>query len=100
MDYPYSLVLSILFGLAGELSILRLQPDDRTWELLAHTTETQTTSYGLLYREATGSKETGIEIHHLIKTKQPKIVVNELGCITEAQISRLYRVIEAYLKGV
>ena len=35
-------------------------------ELLAHINETQTTSYGLLYREATGSKENGIEIHHLI----------------------------------
>jgi CRISPR/Cas system-associated exonuclease Cas4 (RecB family) len=69
-------------------------------QLLAHTSETQTTSYGLLYREATGSKERGIEIHHLIKTKQPKIVVNELGPVTEAQISRLFRVIEAYLKGV
>ena len=69
-------------------------------ELLPHTTETQTTSYGLLYREATGGKEAGIEIHHLIKTKHPKIVVNELGPVTEAQISRLFRIIEAYLKGV
>jgi putative RecB family exonuclease len=69
-------------------------------ELLAHAAETQTTSYGLLYREATGAKESGIEIHHLIKTKQPKIVVNELGPVTQAQIARLYRVIEAYLKGV
>ena len=69
-------------------------------ELLAHTTETQTTSYGLLYREATGRKENGIEIHHLIKTKQPKVVVNELGPVTEAQITRLYRVVESYLKGV
>jgi hypothetical protein len=69
-------------------------------ELLAHTNETQTTSYGLLYREATGHKESRIEIHHLIKTKQPKVVVNELGPVTEAQIARLFRVIEAYLKGV
>jgi hypothetical protein len=69
-------------------------------ELLAHTIETQWTSYGLLYREATGDKENGIEIHHLIKTKQSKIVVNELGPVSDGQITRLYRVIEAYLKGV
>jgi len=69
-------------------------------ELLAHTTETQTTTYGLLYREATGGKESGIEIHHLIKTKEPKVVVNKLGPVTEAQTTRLYRVIESYLKGV
>lgn len=69
-------------------------------ELLAHTSETQATSYGLLDREATGDKENGIEIHHLIKTKQPTVVVNELGPVTEGQIARLFRVIEAYLKGV
>jgi len=28
------------------------------------------------------------------------VVVNELGPVTEAQIARLYRVMEAYLKGV
>ena len=49
---------------------------------------------------STGCKESGIEIHHLIKTKQPKIVVNEVGPVTEAQLARLFRVIEAYLKGV
>jgi hypothetical protein len=69
-------------------------------ELLAHTVETQTTSYSLLYREANGCKESGIELHNMIKTKQPKIVVNELGPVTEAQIARLFRGIEAYLKGV
>jgi hypothetical protein len=69
-------------------------------ELFAHTNEVQTSSYGILYREATGSKENGIEIHHLIKTKQPKVVLNDLGPVTEAQIARLFRVIEAYVKGV
>lgn len=69
-------------------------------ELLGHTHEIQTTSYGLLYREATGDKENQIELHHLIRTKQPKIVVNEVGPVTETQIARLFRVIEAYLKGV
>jgi putative RecB family exonuclease len=68
--------------------------------LLAHTAETQTTSYGILFREATGGRENGIEIHHLIRTKQSKIVVNELGPVTEAQITRLFHVIESYLKGV
>ena len=69
-------------------------------ELFAHTNETQTTTYGLLYREATGGKESGIEIHHLIKTKQPKVVVNQLGPVTERQVTRLFRVIEGYIKGL
>jgi hypothetical protein len=81
---------------------------DRLWRhILSATTDHVERIEALLadlgkldYREATGSQETGIEIHHLIKTKQPKVVVNELGPVREAQIARLFRVIEAYLKGV
>jgi CRISPR/Cas system-associated exonuclease Cas4 (RecB family) len=69
-------------------------------KMLAHTTETQTSTYGVLYREATGGKENGIELHHLIKTKQPKLVVNEFGPVSEAQITRLFHVIEAYVNGL
>ena len=47
-------------------------------EKVAHTTEVQTTGYALLYREATGKKESGIELHHLVKTKTPKLVVFDL----------------------
>jgi CRISPR/Cas system-associated exonuclease Cas4 (RecB family) len=68
--------------------------------MLAHTSETQVSAYGVLYREATGGKENGIELHHLIKTKEPKLVVNEFGPVTEAQIARLFRVIEAYVTGM
>ncbi len=84
----------------GEIVDFKTSARKSSAELLAHTIETQSTSYGLLYREATGDKENGIEIHHLIKTKQSKIVVNELGPVSDGQITRLYRVIEAYLKGV
>jgi putative RecB family exonuclease len=69
-------------------------------EMLAHTTETQTTSYGLLYREATGFKEGGIELHHLIRTKLPRLVVTKLGPVRESQKNRLFRVMDAYVKGL
>ena len=69
-------------------------------KMLAHTTETQTSTYGVLYREATGGKENGIELHHLIKTKKPKFVMNEFGPVTEPQITRLFHVIEAYVNGL
>ncbi len=69
-------------------------------KMLAHTTETQTSTYGVLYREATGGKENGIELHHLVKTKKPKLVVNEFGPVTEPQITRLFHVIEAYVDGL
>ena len=71
-----------------------------TPEMVQHTTETQTTGYALLYREATGSQEAGIELHHLVKTKTPKLVVTATGPASEAQVSRLYRVIDSYVDGL
>jgi RecB family exonuclease len=68
--------------------------------MLAHTSETQATAYGMLYRDATGKNENGVELHHLIKTKSPKLVVNEFGPVTEMQIARLLHVIESYVKGL
>ncbi len=69
-------------------------------EKAVHLHEIQMASYGVLYREATGQKEGGIELHHLIKLKKPKIVITALGIMTEGQQSRLFRVIESYLEGV
>ena len=36
---------------------------------------TQATAYSLLYRHNTGQRERGVELHHLIKLKQPRLVV-------------------------
>jgi hypothetical protein len=65
-----------------------------------HQNELQLTCYGLLYREATGEREEGFELHHLVKLKTPKVVITALGAITTAQEKRLYRVIESYLTGL
>lgn len=65
-----------------------------------HRNETQITAYGLLYREATYGKESGFELHHLVKTKVPKLVVNRHRPVTEKQRSKLFRSIESYLGGV
>ena len=69
-------------------------------EQAIHTTETQTTGYSILYREATGQKETGIELHHLIKTKQPKLIITCVPPATEQKISRLMKCIESYVHGL
>lgn len=68
--------------------------------MLAHTAEVQTTAYGLLYRESTGTKETAIELHHLVKTKVPKLVVTEFAPVTDTQVARLLHVIDAYVQGL
>ena len=69
-------------------------------EQVAHTTEGQTTAYGVLYREATGHAESGIEIHTLVKTKAPKLIVTAMPPATEAQVTRLFRGIESYVAGL
>jgi len=65
-----------------------------------HRNETQLTSYAELYREATGEREKGFELHHLIKTKVPKLLVTSHKPITEQQESKLFRSIESYVTGV
>jgi len=67
---------------------------------LAHQTEIQLTSYGLLYRDGTGQAESGFELHHLVKLKTPKLVVTALPPSTENQKTRLFKQIESYVEGV
>lgn len=65
-----------------------------------HLHELQLTCYGELYREATGRKEGGFELHHLIKTKQPKLVVTSAPPMTEGQRAKLFRLLESYVDGL
>lgn len=65
-----------------------------------HRNETQLTAYGLLYREATGHDASGFELHHLIKTKQPKLVVTAVGAMNEQREERFLRLVESYVDGV
>lgn len=67
---------------------------------VSHRNETQLTAYGLLYREATGRKESGFELHHLVKTKTPKLVVIESPAVTDHQKDRLLRLIDSFVEGM
>lgn len=64
---------------------------------VVHTTEIQTTAYALLYREATGRRENGIELHHLVRLKSPKIVITQIGVARQEKFQRL---IESYNHGL
>ncbi len=66
----------------------------------AHQNESQLSCYSVLYREATGHRESGRELHHLVKTKTPKLVITELGPMTEVQQVRLFRMMESYVEGL
>jgi len=65
-----------------------------------HTTEVQTTAYAMLYREATDQRESGIELHHLVRLKIPKLVVTQAGPASAQQLDRLLRLIESYTRGL
>jgi len=69
-------------------------------EAALHQHEIQTSSYAVLYREATGHPESGIELHHLVKLKTPKIVITGTGPMTPQKQTRLFKQIESYLNGL
>lgn len=71
-----------------------------THEKAAHQHEVQTSCYAVLYRDGTGQKEGGIELHHLVKLKQPKLVITTLEPMSEAQRVRLFRMMESYVEGL
>ena len=84
-------------GLIVDFKTSASSPDpDQAW----HRNLVQLTCYGLLYRESTGEPESGFELHHLVKTKTPRLVVTRHPSITEEQQSRLFRSIESYVSGI
>lgn len=69
-------------------------------EMAAHLNEIQLSCYAVLYREATGQTESGMELHHLVKTKQPKLVITTLDPMTPDQGRRLMKIMESYVAGI
>lgn len=69
-------------------------------EMALHQNGIQLDCYSVLYREGTGKREAGRELHHLIKTKVPKVIVTEAGPMLEYQKSRLFRLMENYVDGL
>ena len=69
-------------------------------DMALHQNGVQLDCYSVLYRESTGKRETARELHHLIKTKVPKLVITETGPMTENQRNRLFRLMEDYVDGL
>lgn len=40
--------------------------------------EIQTSAYAILYRHNTGLHEKGMQLHHLVKLKNPKVVITTM----------------------
>ena len=65
-----------------------------------HQNGVQLDCYSVLYREAAGKREAGRELHHLVKTKVPKLVITLAGPMLEYQRNRLFRLMENYVEGL
>jgi hypothetical protein len=65
-----------------------------------HQNGLQLDCYSVLYRESTGKREGGRELHHLVKTKLPKVIITETGPMLEYQQNRLFRLMENYVEGL
>jgi hypothetical protein len=68
--------------------------------MVRHMTEVQTTAYSLLFRASTDRNESGVELHHLVRLKSPKVMVTEVGPATDQQITRFLHLVESYARGV
>jgi hypothetical protein len=69
-------------------------------ESALHQNGLQLDCYSVLYREATGKREGGRELHHLVKTKTPKVIITTAEPMLEYQRNRLYRLMENYVEGL
>ncbi len=68
--------------------------------MVEHQNEIQLACYALLYREATTTTEGGFEIHSLVKTKSPKLVITPMEPMSRDQIRRLVAIMESYVSGI
>ena len=69
-------------------------------EKAIHNNEVQLSGYAVLYRANTGKTEGGRDLHQLVKTKTPKLVVTQQGPMTQPQQTRLFRQMESYSEGL
>ena len=67
---------------------------------IAHTHGTQLGIYAMLYRHCTGAKEGGIELHHLVKTKVPKVIVSKIPPMQDREINNVIELMHRYVNAV
>lgn len=65
-----------------------------------HLHETQTSTYAVLYRHNTGQKEKGIQLHHLVKLKNPKLCITDLPPMSQQQEHRLFHLMDNYYEDL
>jgi putative RecB family exonuclease len=84
-------------GIIVDFKVTGKTPDN---DQLQHLHGTQLACYSVLYRDATGTNENGLELHHLVRTKVPKVVITKMPPQDATQRDRLFRVMESYVTGL
>ncbi len=69
-------------------------------DMALHQNGVQLDCYSVLYREATGKREAGRELHHLVKTKVPKVIITPAEPMLEYQRTRLFRLCRRQVRGI
>lgn len=67
---------------------------------VAHSHSTQLAVYALLYRYCTGEIEGGLELHHLIKTKEAKVCVSKLPAVSDREMDNLSELMHRHVDAV
>jgi hypothetical protein len=67
---------------------------------VGHVHGTQLGIYALLYRHCTGKREAGLELHHLVKTKVPKVCISKTGAVSDREINNLMELMHRYVAAV
>lgn len=69
-------------------------------ESIGHQHSTQLGVYSMLYRACTGEPESGLELHHLVKTKVPKVCVSQLPPATDEVIANTRELMQRHVQAV
>ncbi len=94
-------LIGVLDLVAGEVIIdYKTTSKTPSAEDAVQLSQIQLDCYSVLYRDAVGKLEVARELHHLVRTKQPKVVVTRLEPMKEKDQARLFRLIESYVDGV
>jgi putative RecB family exonuclease len=97
LDIPLLGIMDLVLGEADGSVILDFKTAARADELSELTHEIQLGCYAYLFRQSTGTTESGLEIRRLIKTKVPQILFHRWPARTERHFQRLLSVVRAYL---
>ena len=84
----------------GQAIIVDFKTSSRSAPPHEITHEVQLSCYAYLFRQATGQKESGLEIRSLVKTKTPKTEFHEYPTRTEGHLRRLFSLIREYLDAL